>query len=75
MTSYVTRGECLNAVALYGGKIRGLRTDLKLLQAEVDRQSVEIDRLRETVAVMREHIARLEGLHGKGGRQWTSSER
>lgn len=75
MTSYVTRGECLNAVALYAGKIRGLRTDLKLLRAEVDRQGAEIDRLRETVAVMREQIARLEGLHGKGGMQWTSLER
>ena len=71
MGEYIARGECLNCVAYIAGKIRGLRTDLKLLQAEVDRQSVEIDRLRETVAVMREQIARLEGLHGKGGAQWT----
>ena len=71
MTSHITRGECLNVVALYAGKIRGLRTDLKILQAEVDRQGVEIGRLRETVAIMREKIARLEGLHGKGGAQWT----
>ena len=71
MTSYVTRGECLNAVALYGGKIRGLRTDLKLLQAEVDRLRAEVERLRNETADMREKIARLEGLHGKGGAQWT----
>ena len=71
MGEYITRGECLNCVAVVAGKIRGLRTDLKLLQAEVDRQGVEIGRLRETVAIMREQIARLEGLHGKGGAKWT----
>lgn len=75
MGEYIARGECLNCVAYIAGKIRGLRTDLKLLQAEVDRLRAEVERLRNETADMREKIARLEGLHGKGGMQWTSSER
>ena len=61
MSGYTPRGECLNAVAMICGKIQRLAAKDRLLQAEAERQGLEIDRLRETVAVMREKIARLEG--------------
>jgi prefoldin subunit 5 len=71
MGEYIARGECLNCVAYIAGKIRGLHEARKLMQAEIDRLGAEVERLRNETADMREKIARLEGLHGKGGRQWT----
>jgi hypothetical protein len=48
---------------------------VRYVDRAIDSKLEQVERLRNETADMREKIARLEGLHGKGGLQWTSSER
>ena len=57
------------------GAVNGIRNgqvfDERFLMAIATVGALVLGEYSEAVAVMREQIARLEGLHGKGGAQWT----